>query len=430
MGAADTFFKAAVELLLYAEQGSLELQVHKSLPTDTHNHTHYPPEKLIQGQGQGQGVGQGVGVKECGATCDNDSDDYEGEKASIGHLAVWPPLVDPYLSALVSSFHSKHGSNVCSLRVCNAVIRVLQLITSLHLQFPLHLNTPLPVTSGNKRHYASGNNEGFSKLFSASEIKVLSSPVAFDEARPDAVTHNSICGAREAFLRACFRKIAILGEQQTSNGTALSRASLCFGDATSASMTASNDVSTCASSVCYMLSDLWSIKVQWMRSCHLEALLNADCEEGEHRDMDRGQGLGLGQGGDLARCAAECSGARDIEVENLLPLVRFLFPSFSYVSFLPYYLLLSSPLLFSPFLLSSNVFSYLLLPYPILSRLPYPCPSMTTPAVHDSHWSALCLLDSTSTKLFNPTHLFFYLSKISPHGHFSTLLYLVNGYNL
>ena len=330
--------------------------MHKSLPTDTHNQAHYPPERFIQGPRLGQGV------RESGATCDSDSDDYEGEKAAIGHLAVWPPLVDPYLSALVSSFHSKHGSNVRSLRVCNAVLRVLQLITSLHLQFPLHLNTSLPVTSGNKRHHASGNNEGFSKLFSALELKVLSSPLAFDEARPDAVTQHSICAAREDFLRSCFRRIAVLGEQQTENGTALSRTSPCFGDATSASLTASNDVSTStsASGVCYMLSDLWAIKVQWVRSCHLEALLNADCEEGEHRDTDTDKNQG--QGGDLARCATDCSGARDIEVENLLPLVRFPFLS---LRFLP------SPL-------STPLFSFLLyslhLPYPILFCLSFRVP--------------------------------------------------------
>lgn len=413
MGAADTFFKAAVELLLYAEQGSLELQVHKSLLSDTHNHAHYPHDRSTQGPGQGQGQG----VRECGATCDYDSDDYEVEKAAMGNLAVWPPLADPYLSSLVSSFHSKHGSNVCSLRVCNAVLRVLQLITSLHLQIPLHLHTSLPLTSGNKKHHASGSNEGLSKLFTASELKVLSSPLDFDEARPDAVTQSSICTAREDFLRTCFRRIAVLGEQQTGNGTALSRASLSFGGATSASMAASNDVSTSASSVCYMLSDLWSIKVQWVRSSHLEALLNADCEESEHGDTDRGQGQG--QGGDLARCATDCSGARDIEVENLLPLVRF---SFLLLCFLPS--LLST--LFSPPLLSSTLSSNLLLPYPISSFLPFPCPSMSTPAVNDSYRSALCLLGCTSTSLLTSTNLFVYLSKISLHGHLPPLIYVVN----
>ena len=321
MGAADTFFKAAVELLLYVEQGSLELQLHKIQPTDVYIQAHDPSKRLILQHKQGPGHG----VEEHNTFCDYDSDDSEGEIAAIRHLAVWPPLVDPYLSALVSSFHCKHGSNLYSLRVCTAVLRVLQLINTLHLDLPLLLPSSPHLSASNKKYQASGSNGGFTKLFSASELKVLSSSLDLEESLPDAATQNSITTAREDFLRTSFRRITLLGKH-SANEMAISKASMSLGDATSAfistSMNASTDVSTSASSVCYVLSDLWSMKVQWVRSIHLEALLNADYEDLEHRNADRDQD------GELAEYASDCTGARDIEVENLLPLVCFPIASF------------------------------------------------------------------------------------------------------
>lgn len=336
-GAADTFFKAAVELLLYVEQGSSELQLHKTQPTDAHNHTLIPPVIGKHGTADGN---------------DSDSDDSVGEKAATVQLAVWPAIVDPYLSALVSTFHSTHGSNVHSLRVCTAVLRVLQLISTLHLDHPLYLPTSLP----NKRHQASSSSSSsgsFSKLFSAAELKVLSSSLDLEEARSDAVTQSSIATARECFLRTCYRRIAVLGEQHTGSGNA--SLSLSLGNATSSSSSSinvSNDASTSASSVCYVLSDLWRMKVQWVRSIHLEALLNADCDvlalehRGTHKDRDRDR--------DEAKSSSDCSGARDIEVENLLPLVRIPIPCLSYTtlscllfSFLVFFSHPHSPLLSS-----------------------------------------------------------------------------------
>jgi hypothetical protein len=312
-GAADTFFKAAVELLLYIEQGSSELQVHKIQPTDAHSHALIPPV---------------IGKRDTSCGSDSDSDDRVGEGAATVQLAVWPAIVDPYLSALVSTFHSKHGSNVHSLRVCTAVLRVLQLISTLHLDHPSHVPMVLP----NKRHQAPSSSGSFSKLFSAAELKVLSSSLDLEEARSDAVTQSSIATAREDFLRICFRRIAVLGEQPTGSGHASLSLSLGYSTSTSSSssssMNASNDASTSASSVCYVLSELWRMKVQWVRSIHLEALLNADCDvlalehRGTHKDRD-----GYGES---AKSTSDCSGARDIEVENLLPLVRIRLPTLAY----------------------------------------------------------------------------------------------------
>jgi hypothetical protein len=314
-GAADTFFKAAVELLLYVEQGSSELQLHKIQPIDAHSHALIPPV---------------IGRRDASCGDDSDSDDSVGGRAATVQLTVWPAIVDPYLSALVSTFHSKYGSNVHSLRVCTAVLRVLQLISTLHLDHPSHVPMVLP----NKRHQASSCSGSFLKLFSAAELKVLSSSLDLEEARSDAVAQSSIATAREDFLRTCFRRIAVLGEQHTGSGNA--SLSLSLGNATStsssssssSSMNASNDASTSASSVCYVLSELWRMKVQWVRSIHLEALLNADCDvlalehRGTHKDRD-----GYGES---AKSTSDCSGARDIEVENLLPLVRIPLPSLSY----------------------------------------------------------------------------------------------------
>lgn len=319
-GAADTFFKAAVELLLYIEQGSSELQLHKIQPTDAHSHALIPPV---------------IGRRDTSCGDDSDSDDSVGEKAATVQLAVWPAIVDPYLSALVSTFHSKHGSNVHSLRVCTAVLRVLQLISTLHLDHSSHLPSHHPMVLPNKRHQASSSSGSFSKLFSAAELKVLSSSLDLEEARSDAVAKSSIATAREDFLCTCFRRIAILGEQHTGSGNA--SLSLSLGNApstssssssSSSSMNASNDASTSASSVCYVLSELWRMKVQWVRSIHLEALLNADCDvlalehRGTHKDRDRD--------GKEAKSTSDCSGARDIEVENLLPLVRIRLPTLAY----------------------------------------------------------------------------------------------------
>lgn len=314
-GAADTFFKAAVELLLYVEQGFSELQLHKIQPTDAHNHTLIPPV---------------IGKRDTSCAYDSDSDDSVGEKAATVQLAVWPAIVDPYLSALVSTFHSKHGSNVHSLRVCTAVLRVLQLISTLHLDHPSHLPSHLSMALPNKRHQSASSSGSFAKIFSAAELKVLSSALDLEEARSDAVAQSSIATAREDFLRTCFRRIAVLGEQHTGSGNA--SLSLSLGNApttssSSSSMNASNDASTSASSVCYVLSELWRMKVQWVRSIHLEALLNADCyvlaleHRGTH-DQDRD--------GEEATSTSDCSGARDIEVENLLPLVRIPLPTLAY----------------------------------------------------------------------------------------------------
>ena len=334
-GAADTFFKAAVELLLYVEQGSSELQLHKTQPTDAHDHTLIPPV---------------IGKRDTSDGNDSDGDDSVGEKAATVQLAVWPAIVDPYLSALVSTFHSRHGSNVHSLRVCTAVLRVLQLISTLHLDHPSHLPASLP----NKRHQAFSSGGSFSKLFSAAELKVLSSSLDLEEARSDAVTQSSIATARECFLRTCFRRIAVLEEHHTGSGNA--SLSLSLGNATSSSsssssMNVSNDASTSASSVCYALSDLWRMKVQWVRSIHLEALLNADCDvlalehRGTHKDRDGDR--------DEAKSTADCSGARDIEVENLLPLVRIPIPCLSHPT-------LSCLLLFSFLVFFSHPLSPLL----------------------------------------------------------------------
>lgn len=316
-GAAGTFFKAAVELLLYVEQGSSELQLHKIQPADVHSHTLIPPV---------------IGKRDTSCIYDSDSDDSFGERAATVQLAVWPAIVDPYLSAQVSTFHSKHGSNAHSLRVCTAVLRVLQLISTLHLDHPSHHPSHLPTALPNKRHQASSSSGSFSKLFSAAELKVLSSSLDLEEARSDAVTQSSIATAREDFLRTCFQRIAVLGEQHTGSGNASLSLSLGNAPATSSSssssMNASNDASTSASSVCYVLSGLWRMKVQWVRSIHLEALLNADCDvlalehRGTHKDQDRD--------GEEAKSTSDCSGARDIEVENLLPLVRIPLPTLVY----------------------------------------------------------------------------------------------------